>query len=97
MIWWIFALALLSLILWVAFRPISFSELGSHPKPVDIYEEALARVKAMQEKDNQELARDVCITKLYEHGTQTAHVIVLLHGFTACPQQFDELGKWYHE
>ncbi len=96
MIWWIFALALLSLTLWVAFRPIIFSQLESHP-PVSSYDEAIARVKAMQEEDNQDLARDVCITKLYDHGTQTEHVIVLLHGFTACPQQFDELGKLYFE
>jgi alpha-beta hydrolase superfamily lysophospholipase len=97
MIWWIFALAFLSLILWTAFRPISISRLESHPKPVSKYEEALARVKAMQAEDNKDLVRDVCITKLYDHGKQTEHVIVLLHGFTNCPEQFNELGKQYYE
>jgi len=97
MICWIFAFALFSLTLWVAFRPISVIGLESHPKPVANYEEAIARVKAMQEKDNQDLARDVCITKLYDHGAQTEHVIVLLHGFTNCPEQFNELGKQYFE
>ncbi len=97
MIWWIFAFALLSLLAWVAFRPISINALESHPKPVVSYDEALARVKAMQEQDNQDLTHDVCITKLYTHGVQTEHVVVLLHGFTTCPQQFDELGKRYYE
>ncbi len=47
MIWWIFALALLSLGLWVVLRPISISELKSHPEPVANYEEAIAHVKAL--------------------------------------------------
>src|SRR5215207_5252922 len=73
------------------------SHLESHPNPVRNYDEAVAHVKAMQEEDNQDLARDVCITKLYTHGAQTEHVIVLLHGFTNCPQQFKELSKQYYE
>jgi len=73
------------------------SNLESHPNPVRNYDEAVAHVKAMQEEDNQDLVRDVCITKLYEHGTLTEHVIVLLHGFTNCPEQFNELGRQYYE
>src|SRR6266498_970948 len=73
------------------------SNLESHPNPVRNYDEAIARVKAMQDQDNQNLARDVCITKLYEHGTQTEHAIILIHGFTNCPEQFNELGKQYYE
>ena len=53
----------------------------------------MARVRALQEEEDQELARDVCITKLYDHGEQTEHVIVLIHGFTNCPEQFNELGQ----
>jgi len=71
--------------------------LHSHPEPVTSYDEALAQVKAMQEEDNLDLTQDVCITKLYTHGTQTEHVIVLIHGFTNCPEQFTELGKQYFE
>jgi len=97
MIWWILAVTLLSLLLWIAFRPISFQLLESHPEPVVNYEEAVARVRYMQDKDNKDLARDLCVTKLYTHKTQTEHVIVLLHGFTNCPEQFNELGKQYYE
>lgn len=73
------------------------SQTESSPNPVISYEEAFARVKEMQEADNQDLARDICITKLYDHGVQTEHVIILLHGFTTCPEQFNELGKQYYE
>ncbi|HEU0293260.1 MAG TPA: alpha/beta fold hydrolase [Anaerolineales bacterium] len=97
MIWWILALALLSLSLWVGFRPMEISKLESRPNPVASFEEAVARVKAMQEQDNLDLAHDVCVTKLYDHGRPTEHVIVLLHGFTNCPEQFNELGKQYYE
>lgn len=96
MIWGVIGLVLLSLILWTAFRPISISGLESHPKPVSKYEEALARVKSKQDEDNKDLARDVCITKLYDHGKQTEHAIILLHGFTNCPEQFNELGQRYY-
>ena len=97
MIWWIFALALLSLGLWLAFHPISTSGLESQIAPVATYEEAIVHARAMQESDKQEPALDVCITKLHDHGKQTEHVIVLLHGFTNCPEQFNELGKGYYE
>lgn len=97
MIWWILAFIVLGLIAWIAFRPITIRQLETHPQPVTSYKEAMARVKAMQKEDNQDLARDVCITKLYDHGTQTDHVIILLHGFTTCPEQFNELGKQYFE
>ena len=97
MIWWIFGLALFGLLAWVALRPIAIGELESRPKPVSGYEAALARIKSMQEADDLDLARDVCITKLYGHGRQTEHVLVLLHGFTNCPEQFNEMGKQYYE
>src|ERR1041384_3811141 len=96
MVWWIFALVLLIVMTWIALRPISLNSLASHPEPVTSYEEALAGVKALQERDNQDITYDVCVTKLYAHGAQTEHVVVLLHGFTTCPQQFDELGKRYY-
>ena len=94
---WIIGIILLALTLWVTFRPIPISGLVSHPNPVTSYEEALARVKAMQEEDNQDMAQDVCITKLFDHGLQTENVIILLHGFTNCPEQFSELGKQFFD
>ena len=97
MIWWILALVVIGFILWMMFRPVSAHKTESHPQPVTSYEEAVACIKSMQEEDNKDLARDVCITKLLDHGMQTEHVIVLLHGFTTCPEQFHELGKQYFQ
>lgn len=97
MYWWIFVIIVFILILWVILRPTPTDGVASHPNPTRNYDEAILQVKAMQEDDNQDLARDVCVTKLYDHGSQTEHVIILLHGFTNCPEQFNELGKQYNE
>src|SRR5215207_7180848 len=96
-IFWLFAFTVVSLFLWLAVRPAPIGEIESHPNPVTSYEEAVARVKAMQQEDNQDLAQDVCISKLYDHGKQTEHVVILLHGFTNCPEQFNEIGKQHFE
>lgn len=34
-----------------------------------------------------------CGTQLATHGGRTPHVVVLLHGLTNCPAQFDSLGR----
>ena len=39
----------------------------------------------------------VCHTRLYTHGSRTERSLVLLHGFTNCPQQFDALGTHFFE
>lgn len=97
MLGWIIAAAVFCLFLWILLRSISIQEFESHPQPVTNFEDAVLRVHAMQDKDNHDLAHDVCITKLFDHGQQAEHVIVLLHGFTTCPEQFHELGKQYFD
>jgi carboxylesterase len=37
------------------------------------------------------------LSRLYEHGRRTDHAVVLFHGFTNCPQQFDELARDYYD
>ena len=39
----------------------------------------------------------LCQTRLYTHGRRTERSLLLLHGFTNCPQQFDALGKRFFE
>lgn len=39
----------------------------------------------------------VCHTRLYTHGRRVERSLVLLHGFTNCPAQFDELGRQFFE
>ena len=37
------------------------------------------------------------LSRLYEHGRPAQHAVVLFHGFTNCPQQFDELARAYYD
>lgn len=39
----------------------------------------------------------ICHTRVYTHGRRTEDALVLLHGFTNCPQQFDAFGRSIHE
>jgi len=39
----------------------------------------------------------LCHTRLYTHGARTHDALVLLHGFTNCPQQFDALGRRFYD
>jgi carboxylesterase len=39
----------------------------------------------------------LCHTRVYTHGRRVERSLVLLHGFTNCPQQFDALGRQFHE
>lgn len=39
----------------------------------------------------------LCHTRVYTHGRRVERSLVLLHGFTNCPQQMDELGRRFHE
>jgi alpha-beta hydrolase superfamily lysophospholipase len=36
------------------------------------------------------------LPRLYESGKPARHAVVLYHGFTNCPQQFDQLAQAYH-
>jgi carboxylesterase len=60
------------------------------------YSEAIEIAESLQALDGPNVNR-VCRTRLYTHGRRTDRALVLLHGFTNCPQQFDELGRRFFE
>jgi len=68
------------------------------PDPAESYEEALARIERIQavESEISDLSPE-CSTVLMGHEEEVANVIVFLHGFTSCPDQFAALGKQYYD
>jgi alpha/beta hydrolase family protein len=56
------------------------------------YAEAIEIAKGLQDLDGPNV-NPACHTRLYTHGQQTERALVLLHGFTNCPRQFDDVGK----
>jgi carboxylesterase len=82
---------LIGLIAWLA-RPLPVQGLGSRPHPSQDYAEAVARVAELTGEDSPAVA-GACRTQLLTHGRATARVIVLFHGLTNCPAQFDSIAR----
>jgi carboxylesterase len=70
------------------------------PPPFDhapSYGEALSAIRAAIARDAADpTILPAALPRLYEHGKPVQHAVVLFHGFTNCPQQFDELARGYH-
>ena len=62
----------------------------------DGYQRGLEIIAGIQALDGPNV-NPVCRTRLYTHGRRTERALVLLHGFTNCPAQFDELGRRFYE
>jgi carboxylesterase len=61
----------------------------------DAYEAGIEVAAGLKNLDGPNV-NPACHTRLYTHGHRTERSVVLLHGFTNCPQQFDELGKHFY-
>jgi pimeloyl-ACP methyl ester carboxylesterase len=73
-------------------RPLAPRGLGSHPHPAASYADAMAIVDSLRAADSQAIAAE-CRTEIFTHGAPTKHVVILLHGLTNCPAQFDSLAR----
>ncbi len=76
--------------------PWNISHLSSHPRPAQSYYEALRLVEIFQEKERQKM-NPVCRMQLMTHNKKTKRAIILVHGYSSCPQQFHELGQRFYE
>ena len=65
-------------------------------KRADSYESALEIAESLKALDGPNV-NPVCHTRLYTHGHRVERSLVLLHGFTNCPAQFDKLGHQFFE
>lgn len=63
---------------------------------MDPYSEGMRIASLLTDLDGPNV-NPVCRTRLYTHGRRTERALVLLHGFTNCPQQFDALGRLLHD
>ena len=88
------ALAALALLVVAALcaLPLSTGGLDARPRPARTYAEALARIAALEARDGPDVSPDGR-TRAYLHGARTARAVVLLHGLTNCPAQFDSLAR----
>jgi carboxylesterase len=73
-------------------RPLAPRGFESHPKPARSFDDALSLVDALRATDSPAIAPE-CGTQFLSHGMRTARVVVLLHGLTNCPAQWDSLAR----
>lgn len=76
--------------LWLWPRPAPKAPYRLDPT-VD-YSEAVRRIEALRREDGADVS-PACHTRFLTHGRRTERVIVLFHGLTNCPAQFDSLGR----
>jgi pimeloyl-ACP methyl ester carboxylesterase len=61
------------------------------------FDEARAQARALIARDNaDDTLIEAALPRLYEHGRPAGDAVLLLHGFTNCPQQFDELAQRFY-
>ncbi|ACF43985.1 conserved hypothetical protein [Pelodictyon phaeoclathratiforme BU-1] len=91
--WWIILLisGLLLTIIFSILLPWNIATIQSHPRPAHNYSEALQLIKILREQESQAM-NPLCRTQLMTHGKKTEHTIILVHGYTSDPQQFQLLG-----
>ena len=90
--WVLLAVGTLAIVILALFIPWNTANLTSHPHPALSYAEAVQRVQALQANRAQQM-NPLCQAKLMTHDKKAAQVVVLVHGYTNCPQQFNQLGK----
>lgn len=87
-------LALLALYFW----PRQSANLQATDVKKLNYTEAVSQAQAIQ-AENKKIANHTegCETKLYTHKKQTAKTVVMMHGITACSDQYDLLAKKFFD
>jgi carboxylesterase len=71
--------------------------LPSVPPPLS-YEESVAAIRAAIARDAADSTLErVALPRFYDHGAVVDNAVILFHGFTNCPQQFDLLARRFHE
>ncbi len=89
------AAVLLSIVL-VVLKPWNISNLASRPHPVKSYAEAIQRIDILRAQEGKDM-NPVCQLQLMTHDKKVDRAIILVHGYTNCPQQFKELGQRFYD
>ncbi|MCC7543604.1 hypothetical protein IT415_02750 [bacterium] len=94
----ILLLLLLVFLVWCQLRPLNTASLSSIYNPYDDYVLADQAAEALvaADKTNRDLNPD-CSYRYLKQPARVERVLVIRHGLTNCPRQFDELAKIYHD
>src|SRR5687768_4155478 len=76
--------------------PISPAPLRVAANPAVSYDDAIARLEALGTPQAGESLHPLCGQRVLTHGQPQPRTIVLVHGYTDCPQQFAALGELFY-
>jgi len=88
--------AALLLIALIALVPPRAADFSSHPAPALSYADAVNRIVMRQQVDDR-VAASGGRSMLMTHDARTARVVVLFHGLTNSPKQYEHLGTLLYE
>jgi carboxylesterase len=77
------------------FWPERAAPLRAAVNPAASYAEAEARLRALASRSETEALHPQCHLRFLGHGQRQPRTIVLVHGYSACPQQFAALGEQF--
>ena len=87
---------LLATALVLGFTPLLDADLESRPAPTSDYPSAMGLAATLKAADGPEI-NPLCGTQVLDHGQRTERSVVLLHGYTNCPQQFSVMAQAYFD
>ena len=96
--WWIglLILGIMLVLIFAVLNPWNISNLSSKPNPLENYAQAVQRIESLQ--TNERLAMNpVCRLQFMTHNQKVERAIILVHGYTNCPEQFRELGQRFYD
>jgi pimeloyl-ACP methyl ester carboxylesterase len=74
--------------------PLLDDELSASTAPASGYDAARVLADELQSADGPEV-NEVCRSRVYDQGERADVAVVLLHGYTNCPQQWDDVAAAY--
>ncbi len=86
------AIGLLVLAAGLLLSPLAPGNLVSHARPATTYAAGIRIVDSLTALAGPGISSE-CRSECFTHGGRTGRVIVLLHGLTNCPAQFDSLAR----
>lgn len=78
----------------VAFTPLLDHPVANRTESADDYQTGMQKAEALLAADGDEV-NPVCRSRVLDKGERTQKAVVLLHGFTNCPAQFDAIADAY--
>jgi Serine aminopeptidase, S33 len=75
----------------------TYDAVGTLPRAPASYDAAVRAIRQLVARDASDAAiLPAALPRLYVHDKAVQRAVVLFHGFTNCPQQFDELARRFH-